>query len=102
MPSDHELKVLANNPSHSYWFALLSALSRDPIDAANDAGLLALVLDKRAAELMATTSAQAPVQSNATSNQMSTKNVTSHWMDKQPISPGLVAASMRASSRPPN
>lgn len=64
MPTDNELKKMANDPAHSYWFrnALLASLDRDPVDAANDAGLLAIVLDKRAAELIAATSAQAAIQ----------------------------------------
>lgn len=42
--------------------ALTEALKRDPVDAANDAGLLAIVLDKRAAEMIAALSAQAAIQ----------------------------------------
>lgn len=63
MPSDIELKKMAEDPGHTMWFrnALLSALKRDPVDAANDAGLLALVLDKRANEVIAQTSAQAAI-----------------------------------------
>lgn len=54
MPTDDEIKRMAQDPSISFWLrdALLSALSRDPVDAANDAGLLAMVLDKRAATLL--------------------------------------------------
>lgn len=64
MPSDTELKALANAPGHSYWFrnALLAALDRDPVDAANDAGLLAIVLDKRASEIVAAAGAKAVIQ----------------------------------------
>jgi len=64
MPSDNALKTMVNDPTHSSWFrnALLAALDRDPVDAANDAGLLALVLDKRAAELLAAAGAQAVIQ----------------------------------------
>jgi hypothetical protein len=52
MQIDDELKTMATDPSLSYWFknALFEALKRDPVDAANDAGLLASVLDKRADE----------------------------------------------------
>ena len=64
MPSDEELMMMASDPAHSYWFsnALREALKRDPVDAANDAGLLSLVLDKRAAELLAAAGAQAVIQ----------------------------------------
>ena len=63
MPSDTELQKMANDPALSHWFknALLEALKRDPVDAANDAGLLALVLDKRAAELVSIAGAQAVI-----------------------------------------
>ena len=64
MPSDDELKAMLNDPAHSCWFktALTEALKRDPVDAANDAGLLAIVLDKRAAEPLAAAGAQAVIQ----------------------------------------
>ena len=64
MPTDDELKTMADDPAHSHWFkkSLLSALNRDPVDAANDAGLLAIVLDKRAAELASAAAAQAVIQ----------------------------------------
>lgn len=63
MPSDEELIAMANDPAHSHWFshALREALKRDPVDAANDAGLLAIVLDKRATELLASESARAVI-----------------------------------------
>jgi hypothetical protein len=50
MPSDDEIRVLISNASLSEWFrhALLSALERDPQEAAADAGLLSIVLDQRA------------------------------------------------------
>lgn len=56
MPRNDELKSMASDPALSYWFknALSEALKRDPVDAANDAGLLALVLEKRANELLVT------------------------------------------------
>lgn len=56
MPSDNELMSMASDPALSYWFknALTEALKRDPVDAANDAGLLALLLEKRANELLVT------------------------------------------------
>lgn len=64
MPSDADLKTMLNDPAHSHWFknALTEALKRDPVDAANDAGLLALVLDKRAAEVLAAAGAQAIIR----------------------------------------
>lgn len=64
MPSDDELKVMAADPALSHWFknALTQALERDPVDAANDAGLLALVLDKRANELLASAAALAIIR----------------------------------------
>lgn len=50
MPSDDEIKRICEDPSISHWFknAMNSALQRDPVDAANDAELLSLVLTKRA------------------------------------------------------
>jgi hypothetical protein len=49
MPTDDEIREILRDPSLSDWLrtAMLSALDRDPMDAANDAGLLALVLDRR-------------------------------------------------------
>lgn len=60
MTSGDELKAMANDPALSYWFktALKEALKRDPVDAANDAELLALVLGKRATELLAAAAVQ--------------------------------------------
>lgn len=54
MPNDDHLKRLLADPSISYWLrdALTTALVRDPVDAANDAGLLSIILDKRAATLL--------------------------------------------------
>ena len=45
-------EILAD-PSASFWLrhALLAALSRDPVDAANDAAVLARVLDRRCREI---------------------------------------------------
>ena len=50
MPKDEEIRQMLGDPGLSDWFkrALLSALDRDPVDAANDAGLLSIVLDRRA------------------------------------------------------
>lgn len=55
MPSDDEIRSLISNSNLSDWFkqALLSALDRDPKDAAADAGLLSIVLDRRATSLEA-------------------------------------------------
>jgi len=55
MPTDAEIRVLLQDPSISYWLrnALTSALERDPVDAAADAGLLSAVLDRRADEIAA-------------------------------------------------
>lgn len=54
MPSDDEIRKICADPSLIYWFrdALTSALERDPVDAAHDAGLLALVLDRRASAVL--------------------------------------------------
>ena len=55
MPKDEEIRQLLDDPSLSDWFkgALLSALDRDPVDAASDAGLLSVVLDHRAQAIAA-------------------------------------------------
>ena len=55
MPNDEEIRQLLGDPGLSDWFkrALLSALDRDPVDAANDADLLAVVLDRRAQAIAA-------------------------------------------------
>lgn len=57
MPSDDEIREILRSPGLSDWLrvALGTALERDPVDAANDAAVLAMVLDKRASEIMATT-----------------------------------------------
>lgn len=46
-------QVLAD-PSASFWLrnTLLAALSRDPVDAANDADVLAQLLDRRCREIL--------------------------------------------------
>jgi hypothetical protein len=53
--SDGEIRSLISNSTLSDGFkqALLSALDRDPKDAAADAGLLSIVLDQRANSLEA-------------------------------------------------
>ncbi len=50
MPSDDEIRQILNGPGTSYWLknALTAALDRDPVDAVNDAELLAIVLRHRA------------------------------------------------------
>lgn len=50
MSDNEEIKRLLSDPCVSFWLrnALLMALQRDPVDAAFDAELLALVLGKRA------------------------------------------------------
>ena len=55
MPSDDEIREILRNPGLSTWLrvALDAALDRDPVDAANDAAVLALILDKRAKEIAA-------------------------------------------------
>lgn len=54
MPSDDEIQQLLLDPSTSTWLsnALTAALCRDPVDAANDADLMALVLDRRAKKIL--------------------------------------------------
>lgn len=54
MPTDEKIQELLQDPSISYWLreSLLSALKRDPVDAANDAELLYLILNKRVAGLL--------------------------------------------------
>jgi hypothetical protein len=45
--------ILSSDPSASNWLknALRDALKRDPVDAANDAELLAVILSKRAMDI---------------------------------------------------
>ena len=47
--TDDDLRAYVQGPAVSYWLrdALTLALSRDPVDAAEDAGLLSLILDRR-------------------------------------------------------
>lgn len=53
MPSDHEIRQILAGPGTSNWMkvALSTALNRDPVDAVNDAELLALVLRHRAEQI---------------------------------------------------
>ena len=50
MPSDDEIRQILSGPGTSTWLknALTTALDRDPVDAVNDAELLAMVLGHRA------------------------------------------------------
>ncbi len=49
MPNDDEIRIMMQDPTLSFWLrdALTRALDRDPVDAAADAGLLSLILDRR-------------------------------------------------------
>ncbi len=60
-PQTH-LQFAAPSLSYSFCTALTSALERDPVDAANDAGLLALVLDRRASAVLATSQAELMIE----------------------------------------
>lgn len=53
MPSDDEIRAILSEAGTSQWLknALTYALDRDPVDAANDAELLAIVLSERAKEI---------------------------------------------------
>jgi hypothetical protein len=55
MPNDEEIRQLLADPGLSDWFkqALSSSLERDPVDAANDADLLSIVLDRRSRAIAA-------------------------------------------------
>jgi hypothetical protein len=55
MSSDNEIKTILNEPGTSYWLknALASALDRDPVNAVNDAKLLAMVLGHRVEQIAA-------------------------------------------------
>lgn len=54
LAADSEIKHLIENPGTSYWLrkALTSALDRDPVDAANDAGTLARMMEMRVDALL--------------------------------------------------
>ena len=55
MPSDDEIRQILDGPGTSTWMklALTTALNRDPVDAVNDAELLALVLRHRVEQISA-------------------------------------------------
>jgi hypothetical protein len=59
MPSNDEIKQILNGPGTSHWLknALTSALDRDPVDAVNDAELLAMVLGHQAGQIKTTAQA---------------------------------------------
>lgn len=64
MPSDDEIRQILNGPGTSNWMkvALSTALNRDPVDAVNDAELLAIVLRHRAEQISA--QAQADIEAS--------------------------------------
>ena len=70
MPTDDELCALVQDPAVSFWLrdALTSALTRDPVDAAADAGLMSIILDRRAAAISARNLHHLPVQTLDISN----------------------------------
>ena len=53
MPSDDEIRQILAGPGTSNWMkvALSTAINRDPVDALNDAELLAIVLRHRAEQV---------------------------------------------------
>ena len=55
MPSDEEIRQVLLDEALSEWFktALLSALDGEPVQVAHDAGLLSVVLDRRAQSIIA-------------------------------------------------
>ena len=55
VPSDDEIRQILAGPGTSHWMkvALSTALNRDPVDAVNDAELLAMVLRHRAEQISA-------------------------------------------------
>ena len=63
MPSDDEIREILKGPGVSTWMkvALSTALNRDPVDAANDAAVLSMILDKRATEIAAQSMTQLAV-----------------------------------------
>jgi hypothetical protein len=56
MPNDHEIRTVRSGPGTSQWLknALTAALNREPVDAVNDAELLAMVLGHRADQITLT------------------------------------------------
>ena len=64
MPSDDEIRKILEGPGTSTWMklALTTALNRDPVDAVNDAELLAMVLGHRAEQISAAAKAEVDAQ----------------------------------------
>jgi len=56
MPMDDQIRQILSGPGTSHWLknALTAALDRDPVDAVNDAELLAMVLGHRADQINTT------------------------------------------------
>jgi hypothetical protein len=54
MTKPFEIEQVLADPAASFWLkeALRSALDRDPVDAANDAEVLAQLLDQRCQEIL--------------------------------------------------
>ena len=54
MTKQLEIEQILGDPDASFWLkeALRSALDRDPVDAANDAEVLAQLLDRRCQEIL--------------------------------------------------
>ena len=54
MNTEFEIEQVLGDPAASFWLkeALSSALDRDPVDSANDADLLAKLLDRRCQEIL--------------------------------------------------
>jgi hypothetical protein len=54
MAKQLEIEQVLRDPAASFWLkdALLSALDRDPVDAVNDAEVLARLLERRCQEIL--------------------------------------------------
>ena len=54
MAKQLEIERVLTDPAASFWLkeCLRSALDRDPVDAANDADVLAKLLDRRCQEIL--------------------------------------------------
>jgi hypothetical protein len=54
LTDDPEVRAVLADPAASHWLknALRSAMARDPVDAANDADVLARLLDLRARKIL--------------------------------------------------
>jgi hypothetical protein len=53
-PEPPQIEEVLRDPAASFWLrhALNSALARDPVDAANDAEVLARLLDRRCRQIL--------------------------------------------------